>query len=58
MYPFENASEFIRKVAKRVQAFNFETYHVFSSAMLNYLYDICIPSVWQMASRRMNLNIL
>ena len=45
MYPFENAPEFIRKLAKRVQAFNFETYHVFSSTMLNYLYDICIPSV-------------
>lgn len=31
MYPFENAPEFIRELAKRVQAFNFETYHVFSS---------------------------
>lgn len=45
MYPFENAPEFIRELAKRVQTFNFETYHVFSSTMLNYLYDICIPSV-------------
>lgn len=45
MYPFENAPEFIRELAKRVQAFNFEAYHVFSSTMLNYLYDICIPSV-------------
>lgn len=45
MYPFENAPNFIRELAKRVQTFNFETYHVFSSTMLNYLYDICIPSV-------------
>ena len=45
MYPFENAPGFIRELAKRVQAFNFETYDVFSSTMLNYLYDICIPSV-------------
>lgn len=35
MYPFENAPEFIRELAKRVQAFNFETYHVFSSTMLS-----------------------
>lgn len=45
IYPFKNAPEFIKELAKRVQAFNFETYHVFSSTMLNYLYDICIPSV-------------
>ena len=31
MYPFENAPEFIRELAKRVKTFNFETYHVFSS---------------------------